>query len=119
MSQRTWLIERIRHEYETLPGLKLTEAQACRLWSASADACRAAFEALVEEGLLWRAPSGRYVVLPRPRPAAVDLELVARCPHCGKRQSVPLTSHRVATALPLTIRCIGCQRVVHIAGIPA
>ncbi len=119
MSQAAWLVERIRHEYEALPGLKLTEAQACRLWSASADACHTAFEALVAEGLLWLAPSGRYVALPRPRQTAASIDLVARCPHCGKRQQVASSRSGTGSNLPVTIRCLGCGRVVHIEAIPA
>ena len=119
MTSHAWLIERIRHEYEALPGLKLTEAQACRLWTASEEACRAALDALVHEGYLWRAPSGRYVAAPQHRPAVVDAELLVRCPHCGKRQAIARPPASSGHAVPAIIRCAACQRVVHIDAISA
>jgi hypothetical protein len=37
---RRTLVERIEGEYNEMPGLKLTEAQAQRLWDLDADTCR-------------------------------------------------------------------------------
>jgi hypothetical protein len=111
MSDISRLAQRIRDEYHAVPGLKITPVQAARLWSAPAEACNAAFDALVAEGLLWLAPSGRYVALPGPDGAALKSDVtVARCPHCQKRNSFEreLTGGRHSTT---TLRCVACQRV--------
>jgi hypothetical protein len=41
-------IERIDSEYREMPGLRLTLAQAARLWGLQAPQCRALLGALVE-----------------------------------------------------------------------
>jgi len=46
------LIRQIRAEYEEMPCLRLTLAQAARFWSVDRDACRVALEGLVVEGYL-------------------------------------------------------------------
>jgi hypothetical protein len=48
----TQLLLRIRSEYEEMPGLCLTRAQAQRLWGLDADACDAVLSALVDIGYL-------------------------------------------------------------------
>ena len=52
-------IERIDSEYREMPGLRLTLAQAARLWGLQAPQCRALLGALVE-------PSGHVVPPTRP-----------------------------------------------------
>lgn len=112
MADHSRLMQRIREEYQSIPGLKLTEAQACRLWSAPQEACRDAFASLVGEGLLWLAPSGRYVALPASanRPLKADL-YSARCPHCQKLNVVPHDDTAHVRAVQVTIRCVACTRV--------
>src|SRR5262245_59748246 len=106
------LVERIRAEYQAVPGLKITSAQACRLWSVSEPTCRAALDALVADGLLWLAPSGRYVALPRPGDVTVGRTLgVARCPYCQKRHSFQRSETGSDREATITLRCEGCQRV--------
>ena len=95
MAQVSWLVDRIRAEYEALPGLKLTRAQACRLWSVNDSVCGAALDCLVAEGFLWLAPSGRYVVLPKPSGAPVSAGVdIIRCPYCHKRNEIGRASCR-------------------------
>ena len=53
-------IERIDSEYREMPGLRLTLAQAARLWGLQAPQCRALLVALVERGRLVETPDGRY-----------------------------------------------------------
>ena len=114
------LIERIQAEYQTVPGLKITSAQACRLWSAPDQICRAALDALVADRVLWLAPSGRYVALPRPGNAVTGRNLVvARCPHCQKRHSFQRDETRDGRDVTITLRCEGCQRVFTISSIAA
>jgi hypothetical protein len=52
------LVGLIRSEYEEMPGLCLTRAQAQRLWLLDADACDEALQALVDAGYLRLTPSG-------------------------------------------------------------
>ena len=49
------LLSTIRAEYEDLPGLSLTLAQAARLWNVDRRECLEALEVLTKEGFLSRA----------------------------------------------------------------
>jgi hypothetical protein len=118
------LIRRIRAEYAEWPGLKLTTAQVCRLWASDEKACSVALELLVAEGFLWRAPSGAYTLLPRPRGAALKsarpldaLATPTRCPHC--RGLNTLTRELAAGNRPLTLRCVACQRIINATALSA
>ncbi len=62
----TELLDRIQGEYLELPGLRLTEAQARRLWQIDRTTCGALFEALVDVRFLRRAPDGTFVRSERP-----------------------------------------------------
>jgi hypothetical protein len=55
------LLRRVRSEYLEMPGLKLTEAQARRLWSLDRDTCRLVMAILIERGFLRRSARGTYV----------------------------------------------------------
>ena len=126
MSSVPALIERIRSEYLALPGLKLSEAQARRLWPATDDALHAAIAALIDEGFLRCLPSGTYIAVPRPHGTAAKADVVprathasVRCPHCHKLNS---TGRDVAISGPnasLTIRCEACGRVMSITALSA
>ena len=52
------LLTRIRAEYDEMPGLCLTQAQAQRLWSLDAGVCDGLFGALVDVGYLKRSTRG-------------------------------------------------------------
>ena len=56
-------IERIDSEYREMPGLRLTLAQAARLWGLQALQCRVLLGALVERGRLVETPDGLYCVV--------------------------------------------------------
>jgi hypothetical protein len=56
-------IERIDSEYREMPGLRLTLAQATRLWGLQAPQCRALLGALVERGRLVETDDGLYCVV--------------------------------------------------------
>lgn len=65
MAEREGLVSeemllRIKAEYLELPGLRLTFAQARRLWDLDAKTCEAALTMLIEMGFLQRTPSGHY-----------------------------------------------------------
>ena len=93
-SSTSRLVERIREEYSAMPGLKLTREQACRLWGAGHETCTAALEALLAEGYLHQTGTGKYVALPRPGGAALNVsaeQLTAFAPdegilHCLRRR---------------------------------
>jgi hypothetical protein len=52
---------RIRAEYWEMPGLKLTPAQAQRLWGLDREACDRLMTDLVTLGFLARTPDGAFV----------------------------------------------------------
>jgi hypothetical protein len=55
------LIVRVQGEYHEMPGLKLTEVQAQRLWGLDDRTCGLVLMALVEQQFLKRTPAGTYV----------------------------------------------------------
>jgi len=57
------LIARVQAEYHEMPGLKLTEVQAQRLWGLDDRTCGLVLTALVEQQFLKRTPAGTYVRL--------------------------------------------------------
>ena len=57
---RDQLLRRIRGEFEEMPCLCLTYAQARRLFGLSPDVCRRVLGSLVQEHTLTCGPDGRY-----------------------------------------------------------
>jgi hypothetical protein len=55
------LIVRAQGEYHEMPGLKLTEDQAQRLWGLDDRTCALVLTALVEQQFLRRTPAGTYL----------------------------------------------------------
>jgi hypothetical protein len=55
------LIRRVRGEFLEMPGLRLTEAQARRLWGLDAASCAALLRALVEARFLVRTQDGAFM----------------------------------------------------------
>ena len=55
------LIVRVQGEFREMPGLKLTEGQAQRLWGLDGRTCGLVLMALVEQRFLKRTPAGTYV----------------------------------------------------------
>lgn len=53
---------RIRGEYMEMPGLKLTVAQAARLWHLDQPSIEQLLNVLVADGLLHRTAAGAYLV---------------------------------------------------------
>jgi hypothetical protein len=125
MLSATTLATWIRGEYQSMPGLKLTREQACRLWSVhDNDTCDAALQALIDEGFLHRTGTGKYVCLPRPlgktaRPINAGVrEQQLRCPYCRKLTVVPAREGARAQSTA-TLRCEGCRRIVTFTAISA
>ena len=57
------LLTRIRGEFLEMPGLRLTEAQARRLWGLDAASCGALLGALVDAQFLFRTRDGAFMRL--------------------------------------------------------
>ena len=55
------VLRRIRGEYIEMPELRLTTAQAQRLWGLDRAACEALIGALVDAKFLFRTPDGAFV----------------------------------------------------------
>lgn len=54
-------VRRARAEYLEMPGLKLTAAQAARLWSVDSAVCAQVLSALVESRFLEETPTASFV----------------------------------------------------------
>jgi hypothetical protein len=59
--RRSALLQRVREQYREMPGLKLTEPQATRLFGVEPSVCAAMLRALVMENFLSRAGDGLFV----------------------------------------------------------
>jgi len=55
------LLARARGEYREMRGLRLTVAQACRLWQLDVVLCATVFDRLVSEGFLQQTNTGFYL----------------------------------------------------------
>ena len=55
------LLLRIQSEYREMPGLKLTEAQARRLWNLDGSTCNLVLTMLLEQQFLRRTSNGTYI----------------------------------------------------------
>lgn len=54
-------LSRVQSEYLEMPGLKLTEAQARRLWALDGSTCSDILSLLVKRGFLKRSANGTYL----------------------------------------------------------
>jgi len=54
------LVERIRAEFIEQPGLRLTEAQGCRLWQLDRPTLQRVLATLTDAAFLSFSPDGRY-----------------------------------------------------------
>ncbi len=55
------LVRRVRAEFTEMPGLRLTPAQATRLWGLERDACHRVIDALIDSSFLRWTPSGAVI----------------------------------------------------------
>lgn len=55
------LIRRVQGEFLEMPGLRLTEPQARRLWALEPSLCAAVLAELVDDGFLHRTRDGAFV----------------------------------------------------------
>jgi len=54
-------VNRIRGEYMEMPGLRLSLAQAQRLWGMDAESCTIVLQLLIDASFLRRTPNGEYL----------------------------------------------------------
>ena len=54
------ILDRIRGEFHEMPGMRISFAQATRLWAMDGAACQCALDHLVASGFLKRDDNGRY-----------------------------------------------------------
>jgi hypothetical protein len=64
------VLQRIQGEYLEMPGLRLTAAQAQRLWGLDRDVCQALLDALIDAKFLVRTRDGAFVRMEGARPRA-------------------------------------------------
>ena len=57
------VFQQIRGEYGEMPGLRVTQPQAQRLWGLDGATCRLALDSLVRAGFLRRTAAGHYLRL--------------------------------------------------------
>ncbi len=62
VASRIGVLGRVSSEFQEMPGLRLTEAQAQRLFSLRPDICTRVLATLVDRSVLRRDPSGAYVL---------------------------------------------------------
>ena len=67
------VLRRVRGEFLEMPGMRLTEAQARRLWNLDAAACQALLGALVDSKFLFRTRDGAFMRVEHGRPAHASL----------------------------------------------
>ena len=58
MKESETIIRRIQEEFREMPGLRLTPAQATRLWGLETETCRAVIDQLVAGAFLRWTPAG-------------------------------------------------------------
>ena len=63
ITSREQILSRIRSEYLEMPGLKLTCAQAQRLWAIDQQTCSEVLDSLTEDRFLSRRDDGTYARL--------------------------------------------------------
>ena len=66
------VLQRIQGEFVEMPGLRLTSAQARRLWGLERDVCDALLGALVDAKFLAQTRDGAFVRMEGARPAIVS-----------------------------------------------
>ena len=78
------VLQRIQGEFVEMPGLRLTPAQAQRLWGLERDVCDALLGALVDAKFLSQTRDGAFVRL--------DGAVPARATHVERRHTLAVAS---------------------------
>ena len=64
----TDLLRRIQGEFLEMPGLRLTEPQARRLWNLDALSCSTVVSVLLDAGFLFKTSDGSLMRVDQPKP---------------------------------------------------
>ena len=67
------VLRRVQGEFLEMPGLRLTEAQARRLWGLDAASCDALLGALVDANFLFRTRDGAFIRVEHAMPVKASL----------------------------------------------
>ena len=67
------VLRRVQGEFLEMPGLRLTEPQARRLWGLDAASCAALLGALVDAKFLFRTRDGAFMRIESPQPLKTGL----------------------------------------------
>src|SRR5206468_11596145 len=67
------VLRRVQGEFLEMPGLRLTEAQARRLWGLDAASCDALLGALVDANFLFRTRDGAFMRVEYATPVSASL----------------------------------------------
>jgi hypothetical protein len=59
------ILRRVQDEFREMPGLRITEPQARRLWGLDAVSCSALLDALIEAEFLFRTRDGAFMRVER------------------------------------------------------
>jgi hypothetical protein len=59
------ILRRVQDEFREMPGLRLTEPQARRLWGLDAVSCSALLDALIDAEFLFRTRDGAFMRVER------------------------------------------------------
>ena len=62
------LLRRIQGEFLEMPGLRLTEPQARRLWNLDALSCSTVVSVLLDAGFLFKTSDGSLMRVDQPKP---------------------------------------------------
>jgi hypothetical protein len=122
MLSTSTLISRIRVEYESMPGLKLSLEQARLLWNVDDHTCGAALDALIAEGFLHRTGTGKFIALPRPDGSTLKAAeprttiRTVRCPYCQKLNTTEGGGPHTTLG---AFRCSACSRLVSFTAVSA
>jgi hypothetical protein len=66
-------LRRVRGEFLEMPGLRLTQAQAQRLWGLDAHSCASLLDSLVDARFLYRTSDGAFMRIEQGSPAKSSL----------------------------------------------
>ena len=72
------VLRRVKGEFLEMPGLRLTEAQARRLWALDAASCAALLGALVDANFLFKTRDGAFMRVDNVTPVKAGLRSRAR-----------------------------------------
>ena len=67
------VFRRVQCEFLEMPGLRLTERQARRLWGLGAHDCASVLRALIDAGFLFRTRDGSFMRIDRAAPVKMEL----------------------------------------------